>query len=204
MTLPATARRAGPYNSNGVTTAFGFTFKVFDEADVRVVVNDDGVESDAVLNSDYTVTLNEDQEAAPGGEVIFLAAPDGPTVTVVGEIEYSQPTQLPDGGAYRARTNMNALDRLAMLIQQVREMFGRAIKFPVSDDDSLQTTLPTAGLRAGKAVVFDENGGVTVSRDDYEDQVANVSASALAARLSANDAAAAAATVLDETNGFTS
>src|SRR5205085_5904167 len=137
MTLPATARRAGPYASNGVTTAFGFTFKVFDEADVRVVENDGGVESDAVLNSDYTVSLNPDQDASPGGAVNYLVAPDGPTITLVSAMEYSQPTQLPDGGAYRARTNMNALDRLAMLIQQVRELFNRSLKFPVSDDDNL-------------------------------------------------------------------
>lgn len=176
MTLPATARRAGPYASNGVTTAFGFTFKVFDEADLRVVQNDGGVETDAVLNSDYTVSLNADQEASPGGTINYSTAPDGPTITIVGALDYDQPTQLPDGGAYRAQTNMNALDRLAMLIQQIRELFNRAIKFPVSDSDDLVTTLPTAVQRAGKALVFDAQGNVDVS--------ANIAAEAAAAEAS--------------------
>ena len=38
MTVPATTRRAGPFNGNGVTTAYPFTFKVFEKADVAVTL----------------------------------------------------------------------------------------------------------------------------------------------------------------------
>lgn len=153
MTVPATARRAGPYSGNGVTTAFGFTFKVFDEADVRVVENTAGVETDAVLNSDYTVTLNGDQEASPGGTVTYPSAPAaGTTITLVGNLGYSQPTDLPEGGSFRAQNVEDALDRQAILAQQLLETIGRTLNYPVGDTAS--TSLPTATQRASKFLAF--------------------------------------------------
>lgn len=168
MTVPATDRRAGPYNGNGATVDFGFEFKVYDEADVRVVEATDGVETDATLNSDYTVTLNGDQDADPGGTITYLVAPPtGTTITLDGEnLEYSQPTQLPDGGSYRARSVENAIDRVVMLVQQVRGLFNRAIKVPVSDSSSLSTTLPVASERANKVMGFDTDGQPTVYEPD--------------------------------------
>ena len=37
MTAPATTRRAGPFNGNGATTSFPFTFKVFATSDIQVI-----------------------------------------------------------------------------------------------------------------------------------------------------------------------
>src|SRR5690606_37468296 len=50
-----------------------------------------------------------------------------------------------------------------------------------------------AAQRANKAVVFDEDGNVTVSQDDYVDQAANAAASAAAAALAEQGAQTAAA-----------
>ena len=72
MTIPATTRKAGPFTGNGSNTAFPFTFKVFTTTDVAVIKADaDGVESTLTLDSDYSVTLNSDQDATPGGTVTY-------------------------------------------------------------------------------------------------------------------------------------
>lgn len=79
MTIPSTLRRAGPFSGNDTTTSFPFEFKVFTTADVTVTVADaNAVETVLVLDSDYFVTLNEDQEATPGGDIIYPIPPGSP------------------------------------------------------------------------------------------------------------------------------
>lgn len=65
MTVPSTARRAGPYTGNGSTTTFSFTFKTFAAGDLLVTRMDAlGLETTLVLNSDYSVSLNVDQDTS--------------------------------------------------------------------------------------------------------------------------------------------
>lgn len=135
MTVPATPRRAGPFTGNGATTLFGFGFKTFSEDDLRVVLlnTTTGLESDAVLNSDYTVALNPDQESNPGGTLTFAVAPASDIkITIVSLMSYAQPVDLPDGGAYRAQQVEDGLDRLAILVQQLDEENSRSLRVPVS------------------------------------------------------------------------
>lgn len=139
MTVPATPRRAGPYDGTGAQTAFPFSFKAFDESDVRVVELDEptNVETDAVLNSDYTVTLNPDQESTPGGTVNYLVAPStDKKITLIGDLDFAQPVDLPDGGNYRAQQVEDALDRLAICMQQLKEITDRCAQIPVSSTDA--------------------------------------------------------------------
>lgn len=132
MTLQATTRRSPTYTGTGVSVTYSFAFKVFGAADVAVYVADTtGVET--LLTGGYTVSLNVDQENSPGGGVA-LATPlaSGFKLTIVGAVALSQPTDLPDGGSYRAQSVEDALDRAVMQIQQVDEKIGRAILLPVS------------------------------------------------------------------------
>jgi hypothetical protein len=68
LAISSTVRTAGPYSGNGVTTVFAFAFKVFLTSDLQVVKNGaDGIDVPLVLTTDYSVTLNPNQDAAPGG-----------------------------------------------------------------------------------------------------------------------------------------
>jgi hypothetical protein len=70
MTVPAVSRIAGPFIGNGVTTIWPFTFQVNTATELLVrTVTAAGVSADLVLNSTFTVTLNPDQQASPGGTV---------------------------------------------------------------------------------------------------------------------------------------
>ena len=75
MTISSTNRKAGPYIGNGTTTVFPFYFKVFTAADVEVVrlTVATNVEVVLALTTNYTVTLNTDQNANPGGSITLVA-----------------------------------------------------------------------------------------------------------------------------------
>jgi hypothetical protein len=142
MTISSENRKAGPFSGNGVTTAFPFAFKVFSTDEVYVVqADDDGIESVLVLNSDYTVAINPNQNTNPGGTVtLSTALPDDFTMVVTSDIEYLQPTDLTNQGGFYPNVINNALDRLTILVQQLREDVSRSAKLPITnaaDADSL-------------------------------------------------------------------
>lgn len=147
MTVPSTSRRAGPFLGNGVTTTFSFSFKTFDASDLRVVrTGVSGLEVELVLNSDYSVTLNVDQDNAPGGTVTYPLSGSplqvGQRLTIVGDLPYEQTTDLLGGGAFNARVIEDTFDRVVIQIQQVQEVVGRALKVPVSST-SIDSSLPS-------------------------------------------------------------
>lgn len=142
MTTPSTPRKAGPLLGNGSTTSFPFTFKVFAAADVAVTIaNSSGVETALVLNTDYSVTLNANQETSPGGTVTYpisgSALPVGSKLSIVGDLDYDQPLDLPSGGNFSPTALENQLDRATMQIQQLKEEIDRAAQVPVTSDYSV-------------------------------------------------------------------
>lgn len=192
MTISSSTRKAGPFSGNGVTTAFPFTFKVFAASDIRVVKTSAlNVETTLTLTTHYTVSLNADQDNDPGGTVTYASLATGTKLTIVGALSELQPTDITNGGGFFPRVIENALDRMVVYVQQLREVVNRAIQFPVSDAAG-SVSLPVASARANKALIFDADGGVTVSTSDYNDQVAAVAAVASAAATSEANAATSA------------
>lgn len=187
MTISSTNRKAGPFNGNGVTTVFPFTFKVFAGSDLRVIKTSTlGVDSDLVLTTNYTVALNPDQDSSPGGSVTALVAPaTGEKLTIVGNMPALQPVELISGGGWYPEVIEAALDRCVIICQQVLGLLTRSIRFPSSDSSALIAELPTAAVRANKALVFGADGSVGISTSDYEDQAGDAAASAAAAAASA-------------------
>ena len=74
MTVASTLRRAGPYTGNGATTEFAFSFKIFEDSELIVARSSDNGEETLVLNTDYTVSLNANQDISPGGKVVLKKA----------------------------------------------------------------------------------------------------------------------------------
>jgi parallel beta-helix repeat protein len=147
MTTPSTPRKAGPLLGTGAQTSWPFTFKVFAASDIAVTIADNlGVETALVLNADYSVTLNSNQDTSPGGTVTYplsgSALPTGSRLTIIGNLPYDQPLDLPSGGNFSPLALENQLDRLTMQIQQLRENVGRALQLPVTTDGTLSVQLP--------------------------------------------------------------
>ena len=154
MTVPATARRAGPYNGNGSTTSFSFSFKTFAAGDLQVTkTGTTGLESVLVLDSDYSVTLNPDQDTSPGGTITYpitgTALATGEKLTIVGDLEYEQTTDLLGGGAFNARVIEDTFDRTVIQIQQLEERADRALTLPVSFSGSSELPTPVGNAAIG-------------------------------------------------------
>lgn len=168
MTISSTNRKAGPFVGNGVVSLFPFSFKVFKTSDVLVTFTDtNGADRELVLDSDYSVTLNNDQDNNPGGVVTYpragspghvLAAPE--RLTVTGDLAALQPTDLPDLSPWFPHVVEDAFDRATILIQQLQEQVNRSIKISVSDTPL--TPLPTAPNRANELIGFDAMGNVVL------------------------------------------
>lgn len=147
MTVPATVRRAGPYNGNGSTTSFSFSFKTYAASDLIVTKTEiNGAETTLVLNSAYSVTLNPDQDASPGGTITYpisgsaLAA--GEKLTVLSQLAYEQTTDLLGGGAFNARVIEDTFDRTVIQIQQLEERLDRCVVIPASTSASALLPIP--------------------------------------------------------------
>lgn len=153
MTVPLTARRAGPFLGDGVVTNFDFTFLVLSDEDaLPLLLHADGVELALTPGVDYTVTPNVDQVADPGGTVAFTLAPaTGQTVVVLGDLAFEQPVALPPGGNFRAENVEQGLDRLAILAQQLKEEQDRSLTISagIDVDASLVLPLPEGGAAIG-------------------------------------------------------
>lgn len=142
MAISSSTRKAGPFIGNDATTVFPFAFKVFTTADLRVVrTNALGVESDLVLDTDYTVTLNSNQDNDPGGTVTRgTALPTGERLTITSDVEALQPLVLTNNGGFYPRVINDAFDKITIIAQQLIEQVGRSLKLPISS--SASATLP--------------------------------------------------------------
>lgn len=142
MTISSTTRIAGPFTSG---TALPFTFKVFAAADLQVIRlnTTTGVESTLILTTDYTVTLNGNQNTNPGGTVTLLtgAASATSTVTITSDIANLQPTDLTNQGGFYPEVITDSLDRATIQIQQISDIGDRTLKIPISDGSGLNLSL---------------------------------------------------------------
>ena len=79
---------------------------------------------------------------------------------VLGAATYDQPTDLPEGGAYRAKVVEDSLDRVVFLIQQLSEELGRSLTLPASAATA-DTTLPAP--EADKLIGWNSAGTALVN-----------------------------------------
>lgn len=161
MTISSTTRIAGPFIGTGVATVFPFTFKVFTASDLQVVRlnTSTGAEATLVLTSDYTVSLNQNQDSNPGGSVTLTAGAlaSGFTLTITSDIANLQPTDITNQGGFYPEVIEDALDRATIQIQQISDIGDRTLTVPISDG-SINLELPPATQRANSFLAFDASG----------------------------------------------
>ena len=158
MTVSSTTTKVS-YSGNGSTTVFAYTFKIFADADLTVIVRTDatGAESTKTLTTDYTVSGAGD---AGGGNVTMVVAPaSGETLLIKRSLDLTQSTDYVPNDPFPAATHEDALDRLTFIAQQQSEELGRAIVFP--ETDTASTTIPDSVTRANKFLGFGASGEIT-------------------------------------------
>lgn len=188
MTISSQTRKAGPFDGNDVTTSFPFTFKTFAKEDVKVIYTDaDEVESILVLDSDYTVSLNADQNANPGGSVSYTLLATGEKLTILGNLEYTQETDIQNQGGFYPEIFEDALDKTTMLIQQVKEIADRAVAVPVSSPITSENYLNTINI-------YKVDAAASAAAAAGSEATASSSATAAAASATSASSSAAIAT----------
>lgn len=136
MPISSTVRKTSPFTGNGSITALPFTFKVFATTDVQVIRTTTASGAATVLTpaSDFTATLNADQDTSPGGTVTLTTAlAVGYTAMVVSAIPQTQPVSLLSGGGFVPSVITRALDRNLALQLQLAERVSRTPALPVND-----------------------------------------------------------------------
>lgn len=143
MTISSQTRKAGPYVGTGSTGPFSFSFKVFEASDLLVVKvnNSTSIETTLTLTTDYTVSLNADQNSNPGGTITLVAAlASGYNMVISSQVEYLQETDLTNQGGFYPEVITDTLDKLTILTQQLKGEVDRSAKLPITstaDADSL-------------------------------------------------------------------
>lgn len=164
MTVSSTTRKAGPFAGNNAATSFPFTFKVFDKTNIQVLrVSPNGVATTLTLDSDYSVTLNADQNATPGGSFTYPVSgpplPAGYQLVGLGNLPDDQPIDITNQGGFYPNVIEKMVDRATIQIQQLSELAGRAIV--LNESETVSPVLPTPAARANTLMGFDALGNVT-------------------------------------------
>lgn len=153
MTVSSTVNTSPIYAGNDTTGPWAFSFKTFDQAELEVIkASSAGVETILTLTTQYTVSLNGDQNASPGGEVTTVAnVATGESLRVRWVGIPTQETDIQNAGGFYPEVIENALDKLTMLTQRNTEEVGRAVKTTITsgdDPDALVASLLAAEVNA--------------------------------------------------------
>lgn len=143
MAIKYVKRLAGPYVGVGQTT-FTFSFLIYEASDVYVGTAMSEAERTSILeiNTDYTVSMNADQQATPGG-TITLKTPlvEGQIVVIGSDLDYEQFLQLTNYSRFPPELVNKALDRLCIQIQQIVEKIGRTLSVPATSSETPESMI---------------------------------------------------------------
>jgi len=160
MTVTTTTT-TNTYTGDGTTTAFSFTFEILETTDIKVIVvttatGAESVRSIGTGSTNYAVTGTGNVN---GGTVTFVTAPTASeTVFLMRNMSFTQPTNYRVNDPFPAETHENALDRMALQIQQIGRRLDRALLRPESDTTS--GALPHNIDLKGGVLKFNSSSGV--------------------------------------------
>ena len=165
MTISSTTVK-NSYSGNGSTTAFAYTFKIFANTDLQVIIRSStGTETVKTLTTHYTVSGVGD---ASGGNVTFTTGntpASGETVVIRRAVPQTQAIDYIANDPFPAESHEEGLDRATMTTQQVQEELDRSLK--LSRTNTMTSTEFTVGAtdRANKVLSFDSSGELSVTQE---------------------------------------
>ena len=163
MTVSSSTSRVS-YNGNGSTTVFAYTFRVFDQDDLTVIIRSaNGTETVKTITTHYTVS---GVGSAGGGNVTMLTAPaSGETLVIIREQDLIQELDIVPNDPFPASSVEDALDKLTFMVQQHEETLGRTIKASRTNVISGSEFTISAADRANKVFAFDSSGNVSIAQE---------------------------------------
>ncbi len=165
MTVSSTTVK-NSYSGNNSTTEFAYTFKIFADTDLQVIIRSStGTETTKTLTTHYTVSGAGD---ASGGNVTFTSGntpATGETVVIRRGVPQTQAIDYIANDPFPAESHEEGLDRATMTTQQVQEELDRSIK--LSRTNTMTSTEFTVGAtdRANKVLAFDASGEISIAQE---------------------------------------
>lgn len=141
MSVEYIKRLAGPFIGDGSgQKVFTFGFLIFDEGDVSVSVADEenALPRALTLGEDFSVQMNEDQAATPGGTITLLMGglANGAVLAIGSAVPYTQTLTLTNYTRFPPERITKELDRIVVQIQQLKSESERSLK---TDETDTQT-----------------------------------------------------------------
>lgn len=163
MTVSSSTNRVS-YAGNGSTTVFPYTYKIFDQDDLTVILRAaNGTETVQTITSQYTVSGVGN---AGGGNVTMLTAPaSGTTLVILREQDLIQELDIVPNDPFPADSLEGALDKLTFMVQQHEETLDRTIKASRTNTISSTEFTISAADRANKIFGFDAAGDLSITQE---------------------------------------
>lgn len=141
MTVSSTTNRVD-YTGNGATTVYPYTFKIFDDSELRVTTRDtDDQETTLVLDTDYTVSGVGNSSG--GNVTLTTALASSYRLTIRRVRPLTQTTDIRNNGDFYPESHEDAFDKLLMIDQQQQQDIDRAFVLPETySATDVDTTLP--------------------------------------------------------------
>jgi len=187
MTVQTSVRRTR-LTADGILTDFDFGFKIYNDTELLVyIVDTDDVATLQTITTHYTVAIDS---AAEEGTVTFVTPPtDQYEVLMIGSLPYTQGADIPVNEGFSEVVIKNALDKLEIQVQQLKDLIDRTVSLPLTSAIS-SVNLPEP--EDGKALVWDgEDGEMTnfeIDVGDFDAAVAEAEVAQAAAEAAQADA----------------
>lgn len=192
MPVNTTDNLSGPYQTNGVTVTFPFSFVAPSAAEVAVMLRDsNGTETSA---SGFVVALS----AGPGGSVTFAVAPEpGYDLFVLLDPAFTQEIAFENGSAWLAEPVNEAADRSALRDLALKRDVDRGLRVPLGESAPQVLSLEGAdgqalGIVGGSVAPVPYASGAAADAEFSRVGAEAAFLAAKAARVDANADAAAA------------
>lgn len=133
-------RLAGPYYGEGDKT-FTFGFFTYTKEDIYVGTSMSNDEATTILelDVDYSVSLNEDQDATPGGTITLLnesGLKKGEALVIGSDLEPVKNIQLTNYSRFPPEQIDTEFNRIFIILQQIYEITGRTLEVPATSNET--------------------------------------------------------------------
>lgn len=154
------------FQGDGVTVSWPFNFKVAAAADVLVFTTSvEGVDTPMELTTDYTVELNPDQNATPGGTITTVSPiAEGTPGVIMRDMVFEQAEEITAG--VPPSVVESVLDRLTGYALQLREKLDRALHVSAAATTFADVNLRNVQTRRNRVIGFDTDGNVVLLQLD--------------------------------------
>ncbi len=166
MAVSTTDTYSGPYEANGVTVAFPFTFAAVSASEVSVIIRS-ATGDELVDRASYAVAL-----ATSGGTVTFFAPPVAGQIYVISDPSFLQQVQFESGQPFLPRSVNEVNDRSAARALVLKDGLARALQVPIGET---MGALEPLEQRRGRLAMWGADGGLVsidtlgIGNPDFQD-----------------------------------